>query len=625
VATPTNIDGSSVDRIGKSRTLIIVVVTLFSILVARLFFIQIISGEKNNTLSVNNRVTLETVKAERGMILDRHGKVLARSRPSYSVTVTPYLVPKKTPLLERLLKIRDISGTALFDSTKLSKKLDRARWRRYKSNVLKENISIEFVSVLGEHAMELPGIMVQTEARREYPRGEEAFHLLGYLGEISKDDIDSLREYGYQSGDNIGKSGIEYQYEDILHGADGNRYYEVNARGRKLGVVEDMPFVNPEPGQNIYLSIDAELQRIVSDSFPAQVSGALVALNPQNGEVLAMYSNPTVDPNIFSLSADQRKPYWQEIAFDPGHPLQNRAIRGKYPPGSTFKPITAIAAIDSFQISPKKYMGRACTGGIRLGNSISRCWNSAGHGYLSLYDALKVSCNVYFYQVGMRIGDTTINHFSREFGLGAKTGVDIPGERKGWLTGSENYNYKYRNIGWKWTEGLVLHQSIGQGFTTTPMQLAQMIGGIGNGKELYQPSILKEIRLSDGTVISQNEHLNKKQINVSEEAIAAVKEGMRRVVWEPGGTGRRVRVKGVEVGGKSGSAENPHGDKTHALFVAFAPIDNPVIAVAAVLENAGHGGAVAAPVVGAMLRYYFSSTKEGQAIVEQEKIKRDAE
>ncbi len=612
-----NIDTTPQERQYKSNALIIGVTLLFLVIGSRLFYIQIVQGDANLGLAIDNRVILETIKASRGIIYDRNGMVLARNRPSYSIHVTPYYTPKDFNLEDKLLKIKARDGTPLFDSTKLASKLKYASYRQSRRTLLKEDISLDYVSIIREHSMELPGVEVITESRREYPLGEDTYHAIGYLGQIPKEKIDSLKTLGYQSGDLIGKAGIEQQYEDLLHGADGIRYVEKNVYGRRLGVLESMPTVEPERGKNIYLSIDAELQQIASQSFPDSLKGAAVAIDPRSGEVLAMVSKPSFNPNIFSLDPKQRAKEWRRVAINPNRPLTNRAVNGTYPPGSTFKLVSGLSFIDTDMIGTNELMNKPCTGAYRIGRRIAHCWHLAGHGPIALQDAVKVSCNVYFYQGGLMAGDKVINDYSTRFGLGIKTGIDLPHEKRGWLSGEEAYNIKFKKKGWKWTQGLVLDLAIGQQQVFTPIQLSVMVAAMGNGKKRYVPFLLKEIRSGDGSVLEQFSAIDSFPLDVKDSSIIDIKEGMRRVVMDDGGTGRRVRVPGVVVGGKSGSAENPHGEKTHALFVAVAPLDNPIIAVAVVVENAGHGGAIAGPIAGDMLRYYFENSSEGRKVMDE--------
>jgi penicillin-binding protein 2 len=474
---------------------------------------------------------------------------------------------------------------------------------------------MELVSIIEEHSMELPGIVVETESRREYPLGSKAFHVVGYMSEIPENQFDSLKIFGYRFGDLAGKAGIERQYEDIFRGQDGQEYIEVNAYGKSLGPIKNMPRIDPVPGGNMYLTIDIALQTVAADSFPDTLKGAIVALDPRDGGVLAMISNPSVDPNIFSASATLRSKSWGTIALDPALPLNNRAIAGTYPPGSTFKLVTAAAGLISKKLFADSHMPTPCRGSYRLGGRVAHCWDLKGHGSLDLVGAVKQSCDIYFYQVGLRLEDKIINQAAERFGLGQPTGIDLSGEKSGWLSGEEEYNKRFASRGWVWTKGLDMDMAIGQTQLVTPIQLASLAGALGNGSYVFRPFLMREVRSSDGTVIAQQNSTVSRTLALDSSVVATLHKSLFEVM-AAGGTGGRASVPNVPVGGKTGSAENPQGEKTHALFMACAPVDTPVIAIAAVAENAGHGGSVAAPIAGAVLRYYFLHDPEGRKISE---------
>ncbi|MBN1576235.1 MAG: hypothetical protein JW913_06785, partial [Chitinispirillaceae bacterium] len=307
---------------------------------------------------------------------------------------------------------------------------------------------------------------------------------------------------------------------------------------------------------------------------------------------------------------------WSAIATDSSLPLNNRAIAGTYSPGSTFKLITALSGLEAGNFTRDTRMPVACTGAYRIGSRIAHCWKLSGHGRLNLIGAVQQSCNIYMYQAGLKLGDKTINAYARMLGLGDPTGIDIPGERGGWLSGEEDYNKRFAKRGWKWTTGLVLDLAIGQAQVVTPIQLALAVGGLGNSNMLYTPFLIKDERSIDGVVINSHEPKLKRRFSFKPLTVATMHEALESVVL-PGGTGGRSAVPGVPVGGKTGSAENPQGDQTHALFAACAPVEDPVIAVAVVLENAGHGGSVAAPIAGDLLRYFFAECSEGKDVVQK--------
>lgn len=600
-----------------NSTILMIGVSFFIlILVARLVYLQIINAPENIRLSTENAMRLRTIVPPRGRVFDRKGRVIARNRPSYAVCVLPYKLRKRNEVIHSLCRITDRYGNAVFDSTELVKIFRKAAFRRFDATRLMEDVSMDLVSVIEEHSMELPGIIVETESRREYTLGKSAFHVLGYMSEIPEVQFDTLKDMGYFYGDLIGKSGIEKKCESVFRGVHGREYIEVNAYGKSLGPISTIPRIDPIPGNDIHLSIDGTLQIVADYAFPDSLKGALIALNPKTGEILAMISSPSVDPNIFSMSSTLRSRNWSEIATDPDLPLNNRAIAGTYTPGSTFKLISALSALEAGGFTGDTRMPTSCTGGYRIGSRIAHCWKLTGHGKLTLIGAVQQSCNIYMYQLGLRMGDKTINRYAHMLGLGDLTGVDLPGEKLGWLSGEEDYNKRFARRGWKWTTGLVLDLAIGQTQVVTPIQLALMVGGLGNSHKLYRPYIIREERSTDGVLIKNYQSSVKWDLSFNETTIKTMHQALSSVIL-PGGTGGRATVPGVQVGGKTGSAENPQGDQTHALFVACAPVEDPVIAIAVVVENAGHGGSVAAPIAGDVLRYYFSETDEGRSVVKK--------
>jgi penicillin-binding protein 2 len=318
-----------------------------------------------------------------------------------------------------------------------------------------------------------------------------------------------------------------------------------------------------------------------------------------------------MDGNIFSLSKERRAKEWARLALDSTLPLNNRAVSGGYEPGSTFKGVVSVAALQSGRVRATDRMPRACTGGYRFGNRVWRCWDPKGHGSLNLIDAFTQSCDVYYYQVGLLIGMEAINRVAREFGLGERTGIDLEDERAGTLMDSNIYAERFGKRGWRWSHGLVLNLSIGQGQIATPLQLANYVAALANGKALYRPHLLREVRSVSGATVARPEPEVLREIHISPEDHAVMLQAMAQVVNSPRGTAGRARLPDITVGGKTGSAENPHGEKTHALFICAAPIENPRIGIAVVLENMGHGGSLAAPVAGAMLKRFFKHEPRG--------------
>jgi len=583
-------------------------VIAFLILVFRLLQLQYFEYENNMKRAEENRIRKVNIKANRGYILDRNGAVLVRNRPSYQISLLYNNFKTKEDrdsVFGRLLRITDKDGNRLLDSAALAFSFERGRWQKFKLQRLIEDASVETVALFEERGEELPGIEILVESRRDYPFGSYGAHIFGYTGEISEQELELPENAHYVMGDRIGKKGLELSYEKEFRGENGFRYIEVNATGREMGSVAGMPFFKPVSGNTIVTTIDWRLQEVAETAIPEGLKGAVVALNPQNGEIYALVSRPPLDPNIFSLEKKELHKAWASVALDTAKPLTNRAISGVYPPASVFKVITAAAGLENNVISEyTRY--KTCLGGFHFGNRYAKCWRGGGHGTLNVIGALRESCDVFFYQAGLDIGNRRISEMGRRFSLGSALGIDIPGERSGLLIDSAAYEKWFEKRGWKWSQGEILNISIGQGaLLITPLQQTAMIGAMAWGKGLYKPHFLKEIRSPGGDLIKKFEPVKVSEGNLSERTRDIVLKGLYEVVNAPSGTGRRAAVRGVKVGGKTGSAENPHGDKTHAWFAAVAPLDAPEIAVGVVLENAGGGGAMAAPIAQKILEAYF--------------------
>ena len=580
----------------------------FVILILRLLQLQYFEYENNLKRAEENRIRKVNIKASRGYILDRNGHVLVRNRPSFQISLLyNRLKTKETrdSVFNRILRITDSNGNRLLDSAALAFSFERGRWQKFRFQRLIEDASPETVALFEERAEELPGIEILVESRRDYPFGEHGAHIFGYTSEISEKELELSENSHYVMGDRIGKKGLELSYEKEFRGKNGFRFVEVNAMGREMGPVAGMPFIKPISGNTLVTTIDWKIQQVAENAVPEGLKGAVVALNPRNGEIYAMVSRPPLDPNIFSLEKRELHKAWASVALDTAKPLTNRAISGVYPPASVFKLITAAAGLE-YNVITEHTKYKTCLGGFRFGNRYAKCWLARGHGVLNVVGALRESCDVFFYQAGLDIGSKRIGDISRRFGLGSVLGIDIPGERSGLLIDSAAYEKWFEKRGWKWSQGEILNISIGQGaLLITPLQQAAMTGAIAWGNGLYKPHFLKEIRNPEGDVLKKFEPEKISDGKISEKAREIVLKGMDEVVNSPRGTGRRAIVPGVKVGGKTGSAENPHGDKTHAWFVAAAPLYAPEIAVAVVLENAGGGGAMAAPIAQKILNAYF--------------------
>jgi len=598
----------------KQRIVIIsfVVGALFFILLLRLWHLQILSAENYRNMSENNRLRFVPVAASRGAIMDRSGKVLVSNRPSFSLAVIPQEVSDKDGLLDRLSSLLGIDRAELEDRWKKA----RAK-AKYYPIVLASNISRDQVEIIEENRLRLPGIEIEMKPVREYSGNLLAAHLLGYIGEISEDEMDKEEFEEYNLGDYIGKNGIERSWEQELHGEDGGRQLEVDARGRVLRTISE---TYPKVGNSVVLTIDAAVQKQAEMAFGSQ-AGAAVALDVNSGEVLAFVSTPAFDPALFSGKMPAK--VWQSYLDDKRHPLENKALTGQYPPGSTFKIITALAGLENGMINDSTSVN--CNGSYSLGKSTFKCWNKRGHGTTSLKKSLRESCDVYYYQLGERLGVDLIAKTAQKFMLGAPLGIDLSNEKPGLIPTAE---WKQKRFGKPWYHGESIPVAIGQGFVLmTPIQLASMISTVANEGTVYRPFLVKRIVDTEGKSLKEFKSEIIGQTGISADKFRLVKQGLFAVVNEAGGTGGMARLYDVRVAGKTGTSQvvklrdskrgNPYQFKDHALFVAFAPYDKPEIAVAVVVEHGEHGGSAAAPIAGRMLRAYFDGKKPVQKAPEK--------
>ena len=589
------------------------VIIFFTILLVRLYSLQYTHYDENLQRSENNRLRRVVVMAERGFIYDRNGEVLVRNRPSYQIALQAMHLPRKDSVrkivFDRLLNIKDKDGCRLFDSLSLDTAFQRTRWIKNRPIRILEDASPEQVSIIEEHSSELPGVVTLIESRREYPYGTLASHVLGYTSEISEEQLKKPEFAAYTQGDRIGQKGLEQGYDTEFRGKNGMKLVEVNASGREVGQVKGVESMSPEPGLHLISTIDLKLQKVAEEAIADSVKGALVAIDPRNGEILAMVSSPRLDPNIFSLKKRERNKGWAQVALDSMRPLTNRAISGTYTPASVFKLATAGAGLESGILSETKYYPKPCTGGYQYGARYQKCWGV--HGNLNVVHALRLSCDVFFYQAGLEIDMNRINEFARRFGYGEQPlGVDIPGEKGGWLPDSVSFNQRNKRLGWRWARGLILNLSIGQGQLVTPLQQAVFVGSLATNKGVYRPHFMKELRDKQGNVVRRYEPEIVRQGTMKPSTHRVLLAAMDSVVNHPGGTGKRGALPGIRVGAKTGSGEWKKGEKTHAWYAAVAPLYEPEIAVAVILEAAGGGGAKAAPIARKVLMAYFGLEEE---------------
>ncbi len=575
------------------KTLAIFCIVVFIILLARLWYLQIAIGKTLLVESETNRTRLVKVRAPRGMILDRKGRVLATSRPQFVVMA----IPETLQANPRAMKI--LCTTLGITKDELQAIFKRERAAKLAPVRVAIDVPLDVVAKLMERRPILPGVSVEQDQLRSYPDGSLCVHVLGYIGEVNKEQLDALRTKGMKlnPGDYVGKSGIEKQYEGILHGVDGGREIEVDARGRTrriLGVRE------PIPGSTLVLTIDKDLQIAAARALEGK-TGAVVAVDPRSGEVLAMVSKPDFDPNIFVKKV--KKADWDRIFLNKSNPLQNRAVANKYPPGSTFKPITATAGLVNHVTSVNAHT--YCSG---VGLYRRRCWKR--HGAVTFTTAMSQSCDVFFYQVGDRLGINRLAKMARAFGLGSLTGIDLPEARKKGTVPDEAW--KEERYHERWYPGETVICAIGQGYIeATPLQMSLVSATVAMSGKRYQPHMLREIRTPNNKTDRKIGSIELPSVPASAENFKDVKWGMRQTVAGPGGTGKVVNIEGVTVCGKTGSAEVTRG-LPHAWFICFAPMDNPEIAIAVIAEHGWHGATAAAPVARAILDVYYGKKKPSE-------------
>jgi penicillin-binding protein 2 len=586
-------------RIAALGTMIFIVL---GIVAGRLYYLQIIKHRDLAEMADRNRIRILRLPALRGLVFDRRHRPLVDTKPSFEAAIVPEDSPNLPATIAHLQKLLGVDG--------LQKKIDDADDQGrpdFEPVIVAEHLEWPQVVALESHQLELPGVNLQVSPQRHYLYGSLAAHLLGYVGEVSLKDLDRLPDY--RMGDEIGKFGLERSLESTLRGAAGGQEIEVDAVGRRLRLLREIP---ERPGDSIVMTIDLDLQR-TAEAAIGDRAGALVAVDPNTGYILAMASKPAFDPNIFAEGVSSSA--WRELATDPNHPLENRAIQGTYPPGSTFKIVDSIAALMDRSISPDTSF--FCPGGIWFGNREYRCWRKQGHGHIELHRAIVESCDVFFYEVGERLGVDRIAAWAHALGLGRKSGIELNNERAGVIPSTE---WKERRFRQRWYPAETLSVAIGQGYVAvTPLQLAMMTATIANGGTLYQPQFVREVDALDGSVVKQYPPIVRGELHIDPQVLDEVRAGMIGVVNAPDGTAHAARLDNIVVAGKTGTAqvvkeaqgvrvkENalPMKYRDHGWFIAFAPADHPKIAIACIIEHSGHGGSSAGPVVKQVMEKYF--------------------
>ena len=604
----------------------IFVLILFGILLSRFFWLQVVRHEAYQGQAEDNRISVVPIVPNRGLILDRNGVVLARNFSAYTLEITPSKI--NAPLDEVITSLSSLVEIQPKDRKRFRRLLDEAK--NFESVPIRTRLTDEEVARFTAQRYRFPGVEIQARLFRQYPLGDTASHVIGYIGRISRKDAERIAESddaaNYVGTDYIGKEGLEKKYEKVLHGTTGYEEVEVTAGGRAIRSLSRTPAV---PGNNLILSIDIELQKIVEEAFGDR-RGALVAIEPSTGDILAYVSKPTYDPNVFVEGIDQQT--WEELNTSIDRPLLNRPLIGSYPPGSTYKPFMALAALETGKRTPANTISDP--GYFWFGSHKFRDDKVDGHGVVDMYKSIVVSCNTYYYNLANDLGVDTIHDFMKPFGFGQLTGIDLDNERTGLLpsTAWKRAAYK-RPEQKKWYAGETISIGIGQGYNAfTPLQMAHAIANLANNGVVMKPHLVKTIEDSVSKERTLTVPKESYRINLKQENIDFVKRAMVGVTKE--GTSSRAFAKAEYTSaGKTGTAQaigikkNEKYDakklaehhRDHSLYSSFAPAENPRIAIAVIVENAGFGAAAAAPITRIAMDYYLLGKRPEQKEAPAEK------
>lgn len=609
----------------RFRYLYLILIGASVILVSRLWYLQILRGTEFRQFAEENRLKKIKIEAPRGMVFDRNRSLLLDNHPTFLVTITPqYFKAAKPDVQEKILE--KLSRIIKVNATSIKELLFKFRKQpAFQPITIKRSLSMDEVAMIEMEKLELPGVEVAVGIRRTNVNGEIGSHLLGYIAEIDADELPRLTKeskFPYQQGDFIGKSGLEQQWESVLRGEDGIEYVEVDALGRrklksvktKDNVISDIKPKPAVPGKNIVLTVDEDLQKVAAETFQRDNNtGAVVALDPNNGEILAMLSWPGFNSSEFSVGI--RPDYWKELSTDEDKPLRDKTIVDHYSPGSTFKIISSIAGLEEGLINAQTVVNAAS---VWFGGRAWHDWKKEGHGPSDIIRALYRSVDVYYYKLGMRMDIDRLSYYADLFGFGQKTGVRLPGEIPGVLPSTA---WKKKYMGTEWYPGETLSVIIGQSYlTATPIQLANMIAGIANGSRIYKPRLIHRIEEPDGKLIEDTKPQVLHEFSFKEENLKLVRKGLQEVIENDQGTARAQMIPGIHVAGKTGTAQvirftqdtyfkdcrlQERKFRHHGLFVAYAPVEDPKIAVAVVAEHSCSGANGAAPVAMAVIKKYL--------------------
>ena len=575
------------------------------VLVSRLWFLQILRGPEYDRLSQNNRVRVQKINAPRGYILDRNNQIIIANRPYFNVTWIREDAPNPEEVLNKVAAILEVDINELLERIR-----EGANYPKYMPITLKEDIKWRSLGYIENHQYDLPGIRIEALPSRDYINGTLLSHAVGYLGRINQKEALAHRDDNYEANDQIGKTGMERLYERYLRGEKGQRYVEIDAQGFEQ---QELNRQEPLPGYDIQLTIDMGLQKIAEDALNDR-AGAVVALDVRTGEVLVLASSPPMELTEFIGGISTKA--WNKMRENPLNPFYDKATQGAYPPGSTYKIITAMAGLSEGVVTTDTVF--YCNGSMTLHGQKYNCWKHRGHGAVNLHKALAESCDVYFYQIGLKLGVDKLAKYARSMGLGEKTGIELENEKSGLIPTAEWKRRKKKEV---WQEGETMSLAIGQGFNlTTPLQICQMTATLSNGGSRYRPQLIKEIRDSSGEVVTKfSKDLLGKGLG-DKSFYGVIMKGLVAAVNDEHGTGGLAKLADVTVGGKTGTAQVvrlakyrylpekdiPYKWRDHAWFTCFAPAEKPEIAITVLVEHGRHGGSGAAPIAKLVLDAYFA-------------------
>ncbi len=592
------------------------VVAAFVLLAARLFYLQILEGEEFRRLSENNCIRLQSIAAPRGLIFDRNSNLMVDNRPAFDLSIVPRDAKPVEATLKKIARYGNVEEAEIMSIFPFKKNT-----RSYKPVLLQQDIGRDTLAAMEVHLFDLPGVVINVTPCREYIYKKSAAHLLGYLGQISVNELRSDEYSGCQTGDFVGKFGVEKSCETLLRGKRGGRQVEVNAKGQ---VVKVLKTVAARPGHNIFLTIDKGLQQLAEAALDG-LTGSVAVMDPRTGEVLAMASSPAFDSNAFVTGLSHEN--WHSLTQSPLRPMENKVVQAGYPPASTYKIITAMAGLEEGVVDESTMF--FCPGYFKLGDGVFRCWNKYGHGKVNVVKALAESCDVFFYQVGLELGIERLAWYARACGLGKPTGIGLFNEAKGLVPTTM---WKKKRLGRPWYKGETLSVAIGQGYNVvTPLQMLALTSAVANGGKLYRPLLIKKIVSADGDVIEKPKSQVTGSLPVSKKNLELIRKGLWEVVNGRRGTAKIAKLKTIEFSGKTGTAQvvgrkkkktaaagsedAEPSIKPHAWFVAYAPSVDPVIAVVVMIEHGEHGSSTAAPIAGKLIDAYLNGDENGDGLI----------